>query len=249
MNFIIRFIKDYRWIATWIIAVMAVVVFFVEPGFLTKPKVSISCGAIDIKIPAKLQMELGMMKMMTLSEELQKTIFKEFKSILEEQGLSNPKIDLIVKSMNNKTGKDIKEDITLLPHEENIIKMALAKSVSHISSNLTKSLNMPDAVLFFEITNTGWTGAKNVHIIIKVDGVPYNVIVDSDNKLIEKNIESSPLSLDYVTLAPNSKTKGIIWFNFIDSKRTIVGNEIVVSFDQGTVRQEFSVDEFYLVKN
>lgn len=230
-------------------AVVAVVLtslaFLFGQGILMKPKVSISCGAIDYKIPAKYQMELFTWKMMMLSEDLAKQIPAKIASLLREYGFPEEKIKLVIENLQKKGGKPI--DLHLKLNEENIIKAVVAKlNAELLPETMMKSLQLPDAALFFEIKNSGLAPARNAHIVIRLNGTAYNVEKDSENKLKDSVEKGSELTFDYEQIAPDSKIKGIVWYSHVKTVDTLESNNISVSFDSGTVKKTFKENDIEL---
>lgn len=71
-------------------------------GIIMKPKISISSGAIDYKIPAKYQMELFMWKMMMKAEDFRKEMSIKMTTLLREYGFPEDKIKLITAKLEKK---------------------------------------------------------------------------------------------------------------------------------------------------
>lgn len=236
----------------WLIlgVIITALVFLFGQGIIMKPRILVSYGAIDYKIPVKYQMELLQWRMMLVAEDLAKETMNKMKALLREYGFSEDKIELIITALTKKEGKstDIKLDLKL--NEQNIIKKILAKINSELLTEaMMKSFELPNGALFFEINNNGFASARNAHIKIILSGKAYNVLIDSENKLKDSVETGSELSFDYEQIAPNSKIKGIVWFSPGKIDETLEENVISVSFDGGTIRTKFSVDKFYLSKN
>ena len=216
-------------------------------GILIKPKVVISCGAIDYKIPAEYQMEVFSWKIMMSPEEVAKQLEENVKTSLKEYGFADDKIKSVM-SILVKKDKLPNTKVEWRPYEQNQIKAALAKAQAKLLPDIMKKyLDIPDAALFFEIDNNGLASATNAHVIVRLNGSVYGKpSVESDNKLIHSVQEGSELSFDYDRLAPHSKTRGIIWYSHITSGDTLSKNGITVSFDQDTVHKDFAEDSFFM---
>ncbi|OPY79672.1 MAG: hypothetical protein A4E64_00316 [Syntrophorhabdus sp. PtaU1.Bin058] len=217
-------------------------------GFLLRPKVSISCGAIDYNIPAQYQIEILSWKMMMSPEELQKEIVEKLSSALRERGLSEGRIKLAISTLQKKDKKEGSSKVEWKPYEQNIIKAAVSKmNAEFMPTVLQKYMELPDGALFFEIDNDGCISAGNPHIVIRLAGTVYKKpLVDSDNKITGSVTEGSVLSFDLDRIAPGSKTRGIIWYSHINMSETLRSNEISISFDRGTVRKQFSENKFFM---
>jgi hypothetical protein len=217
-------------------------------GILLKPKISISCGAINYNIPAQYTMEVFSWKMMMSPEELQKEIATKILVSLREHGFSEDRIKLFL-STTDKSKKQVSPSkADWKPYEQNIIKAAISKVQSELLPTvLQKYMELPDGALFFEIANTGWVSANNPHVIIRLAGSSYKKpLIESDNRLSRSVTDGSELSFDFDRIAPGSKTKGIIWYSHVKQVETLSSNEISVSFDQGTVRKQFTENNFMI---
>jgi hypothetical protein len=217
-------------------------------GSLLRPKISISCGAINYDIPLQYRMEIMTWKMMQSPEELWKKFLEKISVLLREHGFSEDKIKLLVSMIEkgNKQASSSKADWK--PYEQNIIKYVISRVNAELTpAFLQKFMELPDGALFFEIYNTGWVSANNPHIVIRLAGSVYKKpLVESENKLSSSVTEGSELSFDFDRIAPGSKTKGIIWYSNMKPVESLKDreinreiNEISVSFDRGTVRKQF----------
>jgi len=215
-------------------------------GVFNRPKIEVSCGAIDLRVPAKQAMEIMMIRFSLSAEDKQKEFNAAFPKCLRDYGLSEEKIALIMRDMDTADGK---LTVKLRPAEERIFRAAMGKASVHLMESMAKELVIPDAVLFFEIDNTGRAVASKPHIVVRVNGRIYNHTVDSDNKVLNTEQTGNQLSIDLQSIAPKSKTKGIVWLYASDAKGSSERNEVTVSHDSGTARREFHVDDFYLKKN
>lgn len=183
-------------------------------------------------------------------EDLEKEIKNKMTTYLREYGFPEDKIKLIVEKMaSKKKDESLDSKMQWKPYEENIIKAVIAKINAEVNTNTTmKSLQLPDAAVFFEINNTGFASAHNAHIVIRLRGSAYNVLINSENKLTDSVEKGPELSFDYEHIAPNSKIKCIVWYSHVYTIETLEDNVISVSFDGGTVKQKFSEDDFYISK-
>lgn len=243
-------LKTSLGVAGWI---LALIVFLFGSGFLMKPKLSISCGAIDYKIPYQYQMELMTWKMMMIAPDLEKELINKINSLLKEYGLTADKVKIIMERLTkkDKTSEANLKSLKLTPSEQNIVKSVVAKASAEVlPETMMKSLELPDAALMFEINNTGFTSARNAHIVVNLDGTAYSVTKNDENKLKESVEKGSVLSFDYDQIAPKSKVKVVVTYSHVampDSKfdKSLI---TVTCENAGTVRQKYSEDDFYISK-
>ena len=245
---IIRNILKSNLFYTIIGVVIGAVVLLVGQGILIRPKISVSCGAIDYKIPVQYQMEIFSWKILMSPNELQKEITDKISASLREYGFPEDRIKLFLTQIEKKENQAPSSKPDWKQYEQNIIKAALSKVTAELlPATLQKYMELPDGALFFEIDNEGWVSANNPHIVIRLAGTVYKKpLIDSDNKLINSVTEGSELFFDYDRIAPKSKTRGIIWYSHIKTVETLKENEISVSFDRGTVRKKFKEDNFLI---
>lgn len=252
----IRDILKSKWsfIITIITTVIAVISLLFGPGILTRPKILLSCGAIDYKIPVQYELELLTFRMLLSPDWLQKEIRDKLSASLREFGLPEDRIKLFLELLEKEKGRTPLPKTDWKPYELNILKAVMSKLSSDLlPAFLQKYMKLPDGALFFEIDNEGWGSAKNVHVVIRLAGTAYEKpLIDSDNKLLNSVIEGSELSFDYEHIAPKSKTRGIIWYSHmkdikdINAINILQENEISVSFDRGTVRKKFMENDFFI---
>jgi len=238
-------------IITAIAVIVAVLSFLWGQGILNRPKISVSCGAIDYKIPVQYEMELFTLRMLLSADELQKQIPDKISASLREYGFPEDRIKLLLTQIGKKENQALPSKIDWKPYEQNIIKVALSKLTSELFPTLLqKYMKIPEGALFFEIDNGGRGSANNTHIVIRLDGTAYQKpLIESDDKLLNSVTEGSELSFDYGRIAPKSKIRGIIWYSHIKDIKAadaVRENEISVSFDQGTVRKKFKENEFFI---
>lgn len=229
--------------------VIATVVSLWGQGILIRPKISVSCGAIDYKIPVQYRMEVLSWKMMMSPNGLAKQFRDKISASLREYGFPEDRIKLFLTTLETKTDQAPSPKPVWKPYEQNIIKAAIAKLTAELlPAVLQKYMELPDGALFFQIDNDGWASANNPHIVIRLAGTTYkSPLIESDNKLISSATEGSELSFDYDRIAPRSKTKGIIWYSHVKPPvETLDENEISISFDRGTVRKKFSENKFFI---
>ena len=238
-------IRKYRkTIGKIMVVLITIIALLYGQGLLLKPKIVISCGAIDLRIPPSLSMTYMMMQLLTFSKDVKEEIGAQLDKKLREYGLTNEKIDIVIDYWPKiNEGKASLTDIDLEDHEKNILWMALLDSLQGSASSLASKSLIPDAVLFFEVANSGRISAKKAHIIVRLAGSPYDSKIDSDNKILFSECSTGQFVCDLESIAPKSSTKGILWFNKSGNR---VENQIVITYEQGTTRQKFEVDKFYL---
>lgn len=232
--------------SVFVCALLGIVVFLYGNGIFNKPKIEVACGAIDLGVPAKQMMDIMMIRFSLSTEETQKKLMVDLPKYLRDFGMPEEKITAILKEIKSDAEKSTLE---LTSAEEKILRAAYTKATGNLMRSLGKEYTIPDAVLFFEIDNTGRAQASNPHVVVRVDGDIYNHTLDSDNKVLHKVETVGELSIDLQSLSPGSKTKGIVWLCVSGNNRVSRRNEVTVSHDSGTVRQEFSIDDFYLRRN
>lgn len=241
--------KSILGVAGW---VLAAIVFLFGQGFLIKPKLSISCGAINYKIPFQYQMELFTWKMMMIAPEVERNIMDKMPILFKEYGLTDDKIKIIMDGMakKDKTSEAALKSLNLKPNEQNIVKSVFAKlSAQVLPETMMKGLQLPDAALMFEINNTGLASARNAHIVVNLNGTAYSVTKNDENKLKESVEKGSVLSFDYDQIAPKSKVKVVVTYSHvIISDDTFDKNLISVTYDGGKESQKYSEDDFYISK-
>jgi len=239
--------------------ILAIIVLFFGNAILLKPRIKVQCGAISLRTPAKYIMELAMIRLMLVTEDIGNKYIKDFVKELKNLGFPEEKIDYVVQKLKTRNKKNEMEinkktsEIDLEPHEEMMIKIALAKAASNVGiQGILKAYDIPTGVLFFDITNSGLADAKNTHIVVRLKGSYYNMIIDTDNQLINKKIMGNRIEIDLKALTPKSRTKGIIWYKpsgdllTTEELKALSFNEITVTYENGTVRKEFKEEEFFL---
>jgi len=242
----VRWPKSIRVGLDILLVLVAVLGLCYGTGWFNKPKIGVSCGAIDLGVPAKQMIEITMIRFSLSTEDAQKKWRADLPKCLRDYGMSEDKIALILKDVEK---GEAKSTLKLTPTEEKIVRAAFGKASVHLMESMGKEFVIPNAVLFFEIDNTGRAAASKPHIVIRVNGSIYNHTVDSDNKILDKEQTGNELTFDLQSIAPGSKTKGIVWLCASDEKGSPQKNEVTVSHDSGTVRQDFHVDDFYLKRN
>ena len=226
--------------------VIGAVILLVGQGILIRPKISVSGGAIDYKIPVEYHIELFMFRMLMSPEELVKQIIDKISASLRQYGIPEDRIKLFLTTLEKKPNQAPSSKPDWKPYEQNIIKAAMAKVMAEVFPPVVqKYMEIPDGALFFEIDNEGCVSANKPHIVIRLAGTAYrSPLIESDNKLISSVTEGSELSFDYDRIAPRSKTRGIIWYSHVKPvetpAETLDENEISISFDQGTIRKRFA---------
>src|SRR4030042_5401016 len=154
--------------------IIAIVGLLWGQGLLIKPKVSISCGAINYNIPAQYQMEIFSWKMMMSPEELQKEIVEKLSASLREHGFSEERIKLFLSTIEKKNKQEASSKVDWKPYEQNIIKAAVSKmNAELLPVVMQKYMELPDGALFFEIDNNGWVSANNPHVVIRLAGAAF----------------------------------------------------------------------------
>lgn len=225
--------------------ILAVLGFLFGPGVLNKPPkpcIHISCGAISLGVPAKQMLEIIFMKFTMMGEDLKRQIDAALPQALKDCGLEEEKIALIIEVAK---GSAPKSALQLTPREEKITLAAYGKVMADLTESMKNEFKIPDAVLFFEIDNTGRAGAKDPRIVVRVNGDIYDKKIYSDNRVLNEEKKDDEVLIDLSAIAPASKTTGIIWFSSSANKPS-QRNEITVSYETGTVRQSFRVNDFYL---
>ncbi len=229
--------------------IIAVAALLFGQGILLRPHISILCGAIDLRIPPNIMMQNLTMQLLMYSKDMKNTMAEKLAKNLQEYGMDSDKIDMIVSAWQKEGEEKISlSDLPLESHEKSILWSAFMDAQRGTVDSFGTKMRMPDAVLFFEITNSGRTSAKNAHIVIRLAGTPYESKVDSDNKVVSTDVSTGQFLCDLESIAPGSSTKGIVWFNKSGRQVSLEQNQIVVTYDQGTARRQFAVDKFYLSK-
>lgn len=230
-------------------AIIAIAVFLFGQGILLRPHISISCGAIDLRIPPSLMMQNLTMQLLMYSKDMKETMAEKLAKNLQEYGMASDKIDMIVSAWKKEGDEQISlTDLPLESHEKSILWSAFMDAQRGTVDSFGPKMRMPDAVLFFDIENSGRTSANNAHIVVRLAGAPYDSKLDSDNKVISTDVSTGQFLCDLESIAPGSSTKGIVWFNKIGKQVSLEQNQIVVTYDRGTARRHFEVDRFYLSK-
>lgn len=223
----------------------AIIVLLFGSGLFNAPKIRISCGAIDLGLPAKQLMEIASIRFFLSTDKLKIQLNNELQHTLREYGLKEDRIASIIKDNNNGKGQS---ELRLTPREETIMRAVLGKLMVSMTDHMQKDFTIPGVALFFQIENSGRVCAKNPHIIIHVKGCIYNYSIESDNKVLNTKQEDDTLSIDLSGITPGSKTRGIVWLVSDKTDVTPEQNQVTVCYDNATVRQSFQVDEFYLKK-
>lgn len=231
--------------------IVALGIFIFGEGIILRPRISISSGAIDYKIPMQYQMEIMQWKMLMSAEEIQKQLTNEITTSLRKHGFAEDRITLLLTAL----GKKPVPKVDWKPNEQYIIRVVIAEVTARfLPAWMQKAFDIPSGALFFEIENRGWASAKDPHIVIRLGGSsaygkPH---IESDNKILNLVVEGAGLSFDCDRIAPGSKTKGIIWYSHAPSDEALSNetlsneNEISMSYDQGTVHKKFPENEFFI---
>lgn len=156
---------------------------------------------------------------------------------LREAGLSQDRIDQIVGVRTNSP--------ELSAREYGIVANSLGKAVAAFQDEHLKNMFvMPDAAMFFEVRNEGSRAAKNAHLVVRIEGEIYEALFDSDNKWASSAGDQGQKIYEIDTLAPKSRTKGIIWYSHVFSKTPIYTNEVTLTCDSGTTTRAFTEGNF-----
>lgn len=231
-------------------AIIAIAALLFGQGILLRPQIAISCGAIDLRIPPRLMMQNMMMQLFMYSEDAKDTIADNMGKNLREYGMSPDKIDMVLNEWRKEGEGTISfTGLPLESHEKTMLWSAFVEAQQGVAEHFGDKARMPDAVLFFEVANSGRTSAKNVHIVVRLAGAPYESKLDSDNKVVSTDVSTGQFLCDLESISPGSTTRGIVWFNKSGRQVSLEQNQIVVTYDQGTARRQFAVDKFYLSKN
>lgn len=216
-----------HWIAAGAV-VVALLAFLWGPGLLTQPELVLSTAAVDLKIPTKIKMEMFWLRMLLEKPEVATLIEHSMAESLVVSGMPDDRVEKIVSSQG--------EGIELAPHEENAVNAAIAKATTQMQNKLLESLAVPEAVLFLELRNTGRAAAKEVQVTVRLLGRPYDIQIDTDNRLTSKEAVGSEYRLNFDRIAPGSLTKCTIWYSRQAAEKSEM-NEVVVVYDRGTIRQ------------
>lgn len=236
--------------------ILAVLVFFFGNGMLLRPRLKVTCGSIDLKTPVKLKMELFMMKMMLNPEDLAGAAVNGIVQGIRESGLPEGRLRQLLGAAYDSTNLPLatltnilSKDVPLAPYEERVVKAALAKGSVNMSSALIPDALLPESIVFFENENTGWRDARNARLVIRLNGKPYNVAFNTDNRVLAQTNGLRDFCADLEAIAPNSRTKGIIWYgpSFTPTGSPLEerGSEIVITYENGSTRQAIAVNDFF----
>lgn len=232
------------------------IVLFLGNGILLRPKLKVTCGSFDLKTPAKLKMEFFMLKTMLAPEEFTRNAIDGIVRSIRESGLPEPRLRQILGAAYDSTNLPLatltnilEKNVQLSPQEERVVKAAVARGSTYVSTPLISDALVPESIVCFEIENTGWRDARNVRLAINYKGKPCHIAFTTDNKVITKATISNDFYVELEAIAPNSRTKGIIWygpgFNLTDSAFETRSNELVITYENGSMRQTIVENDFF----
>jgi hypothetical protein len=200
-------------------------------------------------------MELLFLKMQFMPERMMVGIMDGYIRNITESGISEQRLKQIMPATNLvsllsriQTTSNLTQNVKLEPYEERIVKAAITKATPEGMKSMVSDSLAPDSIVFFEIKNTGNRDAKNPHIVVHLQGRAYSVDFFSDNKKLSEETKSSQYHVDLASIAPNTRTRGIIWVGPCFDANKSLGvdkSEITISFDNGFVRQEIKENEFF----
>jgi hypothetical protein len=216
--------------------VVAIMALLWGSGVLSKPKLLLSSGAIYLRIPAKITLELSAVRLMTQAPTMEEEFSTVFTETLKGAGMSEERIAEVQEA-----------DAVLDPDEERLVNAAAAKAMAGLQGVIADSMKIPSSILFFEIRNEGAVSAKDVHVVIKLKGRPLDLRLETDNKLLSQESRGSEYYLDFAAVAPRSLTKGIVWYSGVDPDGTAARqNAISISYEHDTIRQNVPEDTFFV---
>src|SRR6266699_447432 len=98
----------WRWLVPSFVGLLVgTTAFLFGPGILIKPKISISCGAVDSRIPSKFKMELMSTKIGLLAPEMAVAVTNSMTAHLREYGFSDSRIQYALSDNNMKSQSDL----------------------------------------------------------------------------------------------------------------------------------------------
>lgn len=228
-------------------------------GVLNKPKLSVSCGAINLRTPPTLVIDMMLLKSLFISKDKFSKFLDDIAVQLKKMNFPKEKLDKVIKNIETmkKQNEPIHtEKLNLEPYEENILKYAAVVASRGFMGDIMEEYKIPKGVLFFEIQNNGRADAKNARVNVKLNGVGYDVNIDTENKLLNKKMEYNNIILEFAGISPKSRTKLIVWYtedttSLHDkpaiSTRSLDEDEIAVTYEGGdTIRKHFAEDAFFL---
>lgn len=245
--------KTLKFILKVIGTIILIIGLLYGHGILMKPRIEIACGAVDLAVTAKLKADLMFLSLLFAKQEIAERITNDFAKYLEEFGMSQEKIKLIIDKDNKKKAKleegkqyITESDLNLEPHEERIVMAAISKAMQGSTVAMAEQFSVPDSAAFFQVKNIGRTDAIDVHVVIRLNGKFVSDRIDSQNPIISKIAEGNKYEVNLKALSPGAKLKGMIWYERLRNKTLFETNSISVAYKDGLKEAKFEENIFVI---
>lgn len=223
---LLKRIWNWSWPAAASIAAVAALLW--GSGVLMRPNLVLSTAAVDLKIPTKFKTEMFLLRMLLERPGVADQMEEDIVELLGKAEIPPARAKAILAGKN----------IELEPWEQNSLDAAAAKVMPQMQNKILENLELPEAVLFLELRNTGRSSARQVDVFVELRGRLVDSKIETAEKLGTKE-EGGPgneFRLTFERLAPGSLVRTTIWYSKGSSQKK--ANVVTVIHDHGTLVQE-----------
>lgn len=205
----------------WLIALMSFAVALVSllfgPALLNRPSIEVQTGTVDVGLAPDFRLRLVTNQFWMQIPAQAKAMKAEYEKALVKFGMPSEKIPGLLSQWEDpgamgEQKKTNAVDVPLQPNEKHILMNALSVAQMAVTGLMTKMMNVPDKVSFFQVANRGRAEATNVRITIRVPGALSDHAAESDSKIASENMDGNSVTIELPTLAPGATVEGRVWY-------------------------------------